>query len=186
VHGSAQHLCVDPALHPQNKRAVIDANIIRMKTAITKSPIVGTLKVHKDLYSYDGKSVYTVDPNSPVVGWHAIEIVGWCDERINFAEPEFDSAYWIIRSSWGEGWGAKGMKYGFAYIRMGDNTAEIESRASVCDVVIPDFLRDAVASTDISTMCYTSYTDYVNDPERDNFVGTIMRKTVTGTRRAPY
>jgi Papain family cysteine protease len=176
VKGTSRDLCVDPnTVNFASKQQVIDANVHRMKRALMKSPIVGTLRVHEDLYTYDGESVYTVTPGSKFVGYHAIEIIGYCDESVNWAEPGFDSAYWVVRSSWGENWGAKGFPYGFAYIEMGNNQADIESRASVCDVEMPESVKDAIASTDITDMMYTSYTDYVNDPEREHFVGAMMR-----------
>ncbi|KAG5184117.1 putative cysteine protease [Tribonema minus] len=176
IKNTGRDLCVDPATVPESVRQqVIDANIVRMKKALLNGPIVGTLRVHEDLYKYDGLAIYQVTPGSRQIGYHAVEVIGYCDESVNWAEPGFDDGYWVVRSSWGENWGARGIRYGFAYVKMGCNEADIESRASVCEVEMPESAKDAIAATDIDTMRYTSYTQYVEDPERSHFVGAMVK-----------
>lgn len=175
VRGTAEDICVDPAnVVFTSKQDVIDRNIINMKRALQKGPIVGTLRVHQDVYHYTGKSVYTVTPGSKLIGFHAILIVGYADANVNTHEPGFSSGYWVAASSWGSSWGAQvGDKKGFIYVAMGNNEADIESRASRCDVVVPDELKEAVEATDMTQMSYSSYDSYVNDPDRFNFLGSV-------------
>jgi C1A family cysteine protease len=176
VKHSSEDLCIDPSTVVfSSAQDVINRNIVKMKRALQRGPIVGTLRVHEDVYSWDGKSIYTVTPGSKLVGYHAILIIGYADANVNKHESGFqDTGYWVCRSSWGTRWGAcDGNERGYLYIRMGVNEADVESRASRCDVVIPDEFKDAAAKADMSTMRYTSYDDYVNDPERINFLGSV-------------
>ena len=176
VPGTAIDLCVDPDSVPFYQRArVIAENIRNMKRALLKyGPIVGTVLVHEDLYDYDAQAVYTVTPKSPVIGWHAVEIVGWCDEAVNWKEPGFDCAYWVVRSSYGVHFAVPpGVDFGFFYIKMGCNESKVESRASICEVQIPEHLQDAVDNFDPFDSYYESYRAYVSDPERNNFVEAV-------------
>lgn len=176
VPGTALDLCVDPDSVPFYQRSrVIAENVRNMKRALLKyGPIVGTVLVYEDLYDYDAKAVYTVTPGSPVVGWHAVEIVGWCDENVNWKEPGFDCAYWVVRSSYGVHFAVPpGVEFGFFYIKMGCNEAKVESRASVCSIEVPEYLQHAVETTDPFDCYYESYSAYVSDPERNNFVEAV-------------
>ncbi|KAG5186445.1 FirrV-1-A48 precursor [Tribonema minus] len=175
VKSTAEDICLEPnTVVFTSKQDVINRNIVNMKRALQRSPIVGTLRVHHDVYNYDGKSIYTVTPGSPLIGYHAVLIVGYADANANTHEPGFSEGYWVAKSSWGNSWGAQdGDKRGFIYVKMGVNEADIESRASRCDVVVPDELKDAVAATDMTQMAYSSYSEYVNDPDRFNFLGSV-------------
>lgn len=175
VKGTSEDICVDPSnVVFSAKQDVINRNIANMKRALQKGPLVGTLRVHQDVYSYTGTSVYTVTPGSPLIGWHAVLLIGYADKDVNTHEPGFSEGYWVAKSSWGSSWGAMdGDKKGYIYVKMGVNEADIESRASRCDVVVPDELKDAVAATDMTQMAYSSYNEYVEDPDRFNFLGAV-------------
>ncbi|KAG5183126.1 putative cysteine protease [Tribonema minus] len=187
VPNTAVSLCDDPdrAL-PGTRAATIRRNVRNMKRALLQyGPIVGTLRVTGDLYAYRGDGIFRGDPASKFYGYHAVEIVGWCDENVNWAEPGFDGAYWIVRSSWGFDWGVpKGMRYGWAYVTMGENCADIESRASVCRVEFPMALEEVRRRTPTSAARYESYEHYVDDPERENFIGGL--KTALGANSKAF
>ena len=159
-------LCRDPALVPVPglKQLAISSNVQNMKRALLAyGPILGTLRVHMDIYEYTGDRVYEQDRSSPFVGMHAICIVGWADARASPLGDGFDLPYWVVRSSWGSEWGLNGL----GYVRMGCNEAEIESRASVCQVRVPEDLQAAVAQHDIRESAFWCHKgDCSYDPER--------------------
>jgi cathepsin B len=166
-------LCLDLAGVPRGTdlyKKRLAFNIRNMKAEIyNHGPIVGTVYVHKDLYQYDGKSVYQHAPSSPLMGGHAIEILGWCDEGVNTKEPGFQQAYWVCRNSWGVKW-PKTLPYGLMYIRMGTNESRIESRASSIEPLLNSDDRRLAANSVPEAASYSSYTDYVTDPGRVNFI----------------
>ncbi len=146
-------------------------NVIAMKTEIKNNgPIVGTIEVYKDLYQYNGASIYRKKDGSAHLGGHAIEIFGWSEESENTSEPGFQDAYWICRNSWGSHW-IHGLQkpYGFFYVSMYTNECGIESRASSALPIIPDIYKAAQEQYDIGQSCYSSYTEYIEDPERQNY-----------------
>jgi cathepsin B len=165
--------CIDPAnILPGFKSIIINQNIKNMKHALMEyGPILGTLKISKSLIEYDASKngIFTETYGEKVMGHHAISIIGWCDANINIHEPGFyDDGYWIIRNSYGNGWSVPHADVHddhkhFAYIKMGCNTNDIESRASICHIEIPDKYN---LMTNMNDVCYTSYTDYIEDPER--------------------
>lgn len=88
-------------------------------------PLVTGMKVYPNFYTFDDKNdIYEWDGQGPQVGGHAIEIVGWGEER--------GKKFWIIKNSWGIKWGIDG------YFRMarGVNMCDIEEN---CMGMIPDF-----------------------------------------------
>jgi hypothetical protein len=87
-------------------------------------PVATGMAVYPDFYDYDGKSIYSWNGEGERIGGHAVEIVGWGNEG--------EIPFWIIKNSWGEGWGDSG------YFRMirGVNNCEIEENCISC---IPDF-----------------------------------------------
>lgn len=173
VDGTAKNLCQSlTGLIKGTKlyEQVLKKNIENMKVEIfLHGPIVGTMYVHKDLYAYDGKTVYSHSPDSPLMGGHAIEIFGWCDKGANTREPGFQDAYWICRNSWGLKWPRK-LPYGLMYIKMGDNESGIESRASSIIPALNDVTQTLSSDTVRDKLRYQSYNEYVSDPERVNFM----------------
>lgn len=73
-------------------------------------PVVGTMRVYQDLVNASERLargwIYEYDGQSPVVGGHAVAIVGW--GHVN------GRLYWIVRNSWGRDWGMHGFFYIFA------------------------------------------------------------------------
>lgn len=70
-----------------------------VKQALQHGPLVTTLNVYADFMAYGG-GVYK-HVTGKVLGGHAVSIVGYDDNKQAF----------IIRNSWGEGWGEKGFGY---------------------------------------------------------------------------
>lgn len=173
-------LCVDPDNYSGAARQdCIEKNMRRMKRAImTNGPIVGTIIAREDFIHYNAKAkkdVYKSDPTSPVVGGHAICIVGWCEESVNW-KGEFDDAYYIIRSSYGGKWGLpqnSPSDYGFVYVKMGTNESGIESRASVCDVLIPESAKSLVVDDPIKVSAVIDFDNNVEDPERTRYMNML-------------
>jgi len=69
-----------------------------MTEIMNNGPVQTGFTVYKDFFSYSG-GVYTQTSNT-VSGGHAVEIVGWGKENGKY--------YWIVKNSWGTGWGNKG------------------------------------------------------------------------------
>jgi len=88
-------------------------------------PITTAMTVYADFYDFDAKNdIYDWDKNSPETGGHAIEIVGWGEEK--------RKKYWIVKNTWGEDFG----RNGYFYITRGNNCCGIEENVVVG---IPDF-----------------------------------------------
>lgn len=65
---------------------------------MTNGPVQAGFTVYDDFCSYsDGVYQRTSDK---VAGGHAVEIVGWSQDN--------HGDYWIVKNSWGDGWGMKG------------------------------------------------------------------------------
>jgi len=92
----------------------IPNGIAFIKNALLTGPVATTFTVYDDFFSYSG-GCYEHEDTAPIN--HAVVIVGWDD-----AMCDGDGA-WIVKNSWGPGWGADGyfyMKFGSCYI--GSNT----------------------------------------------------------------
>lgn len=63
---------------------------------IAEGPFVIYFKVYNDFYYYWGQVYRRV--SDQFIGWHAMVLVGYDD----------NNEYWIIKNSWGTGWGADG------------------------------------------------------------------------------
>ena len=98
----------------------------RIKENIYKwGPLITGMQVYPDFYNFNPKTeIYEWDGEGPMVGGHAIEIVGWGSKG--------DKDYWIIKNSWGPKWGMSG----YFYILRGTNMCQIEAN---CIGLIPDF-----------------------------------------------
>jgi hypothetical protein len=88
-------------------------------------PITTAMVVYADFYDFDAKNdIYDWDKKSPETGGHAIEIVGWGDEK--------GKKYWIVKNTWGVDFG----RNGYFYISRGNNCCGIEENVVAG---IPDF-----------------------------------------------
>ena len=77
----------------------VSDQVALMKKALRESPLLVRIAVWSDLFQYDG-GVYVnaSDDEEEIVGYHALLLVGWDDER----------QAWLARNSWGPNWGNSG------------------------------------------------------------------------------
>ena len=177
---SVRSLCIDPfKLKEGSSRynKTIELNVKNMKKELlVNGPFVCTIMVYENLYRYDGLSVYEGSKGSKFVGGHSVVCVGYCDEGINGVEPGFDTAggYWVIRNSWSD-WPTKSpASEGYFYIKKGSNVCGIESRASRAFPILSAQAKSQMVSS-LDESRYTSYTDYVNDPDRQLLITKVGR-----------
>jgi len=73
--------------------------VAMMKKALMNSPLLVRIGVWSDIFSY-GAGTYVPETEDPdqIVGYHALLLVGWDDER----------GGWLARNSWGPTWGNSG------------------------------------------------------------------------------
>lgn len=124
--------------HTSKDKALIEKNILRMKTElILRGPFYAVISIKKNFYNYAGNDVYISDPNSDVIGGHAIEVIGYGKNQIG-------QTYWICRNFWAD-WPID-TKDGIFKLKMGLNSAGIESRCGSLDPVIsmPKIIYDNV------------------------------------------
>ncbi|NBX17500.1 MAG: hypothetical protein EBR09_09065 [Proteobacteria bacterium] len=72
------------------------ASVDEVKRALLNGPLISTMKVYDDFYSYTGGVYYR--QKGAILGGHAVMIIGWNNQ---------DKA-WIARNSWGTDWGEQG------------------------------------------------------------------------------
>lgn len=98
-------------------------SIINMKQEVIQNgPISVAMTVFSDFFAYTN-GVY-VPTTSQVAGGHAVKIVGWGKTTDSSMGVPAGTDYWIVRNSWGTGWGQNG----YFYIKMG-TSCNIESNA---------------------------------------------------------
>ena len=118
---------------------VLLSNIDNMKKELfSRGTIYCAMTVYDDLYRYDGKSVYQHSKDSNEIGGHAIVIIGYCNEHVDYRThiKDLNKGYWICKNSWGTNWPVNGSKEesGYFLIRMGINECGIESRVGTAEV----------------------------------------------------
>jgi hypothetical protein len=80
----------------------IPNNVNAIKNALMIGPVSTTFTVYDDFYGYSG-GCYEHDGNDPIN--HAVLIVGWNDNMCD------GQGAWIVKNSWGMGWGLRGFFY---------------------------------------------------------------------------
>ena len=92
-----------------------------IKTGLISGPVYANMMVPDD-FSYYTSGVY--EGSIALLAWHTVAIVGW-DNHTSDSTP----ASWIVKNSWGTGWGMNG----FFEIKRGDATG-IGAQATVLEV----------------------------------------------------
>lgn len=94
----------------------MSTNVEFIKSALMRGPVTTFMIIHEDFLYYSGgiyQHVYGIED-----GGHCVCIVGWDDTT--------SPPCWIVKNSWGTGWG----EMGFFKIKMGVNEVEIEAGTS--------------------------------------------------------
>jgi len=103
--------CSDYEPYTITKYGFVNNDIDSFKYALQKGPLVVVMRVSEDWFYYKG-GIYEPSWTSDKFGWanHAVVLVGWQDVA------SIDTGgYWIVKNSWGSGWGEDGygkVKYG--------------------------------------------------------------------------
>lgn len=110
----------------------------------TWGPITTGMEIYANFYTFDpNNEIYEWDGIGKSLGGHAIEILGWGEDK--------GKDFWIVKNSWGEEWGKKG----YFYMARGKNECKIEENCITC---VPDFFTpfnynlDGVSSSFISSV----------------------------------
>ena len=79
------------------------ADEAEIREALVSGPVIASFVVPEDFSYYTG-GVYdgTPTPSELISGWHTVLIVGWDDHADDDLPPS-----WIVKNSWGEGWGVR-------------------------------------------------------------------------------
>lgn len=86
------------------------SSIAEMKAALNKSPLVGTMMVHESFLHYLNGVYHSLGVQDPILGGHCIAVVGYDDTL----------GAWLVRNSWGTGWGMQG----YVWIQYGDSNID--------------------------------------------------------------
>ncbi len=190
-YGAVEESCMpytatDTAPCTQDQCVVVDVvdgwsgvsnNVNSIKAAVQIAPVAVAMYVWNDFYSYDS-GCYEHGTTSSVN--HGVLIVGWDDEVC-------DTGAWIIKNSWGTGWGIDGycyIKYGTANIGYGGSLLQYSGTPEPPDAPVnPDPVNgaaDIALSTDI---CWdeaaraTSYNIYFGVDADPTLVATEVTNT---------
>lgn len=130
-------------------------------------PVSTGMIIYSDFFSFDSKNdIYEWNGKDGLIGGHAVEIVGWGEEK--------GKKYWIIKNSWGDKWG----RNGYFYIVRGKNNCEIEENVITG---IPDFFYPSDYKLDFVRNWFETSNDIIKrqriNDEKSVFGGGIDSKT---------
>ena len=124
-----------------------------------KGPAVVVMKVHWNFFTFfdrNPKAVYATTNQSPYVGFHSIEIVGYGQQS--------GTKFWVAKNTWGKGWADKG----YFRILRGKNFCDVE---------------DLALTTISSTVSTKGIVGYRQQQVRDRIVERVIAgriKAITG------
>jgi hypothetical protein len=135
--------------------SILKQNILNMKRCLFESgPFYCAMTVYDDFFSYGGTEPYKPRKGAAMVGGHAIEVIGYCEQGVDKRPAYNKVAYWICKNSWGSGWPTQTTLNGYFTIVMGANVCGIESRCgyAVPEVFGPSYTTDPVALDTLRTI----------------------------------
>lgn len=145
---------------------IVSRNVSNIKNElINNGPVFAVMTIYDDFYSYDGNSVYKHDKSLLPTGGHAIEIIGYSDEGVDFRSGIDGEPYWICRNSWGTNWPLKSRTSGIFAIRMGVNECGIESRVGCAE----PYGFVSTSKTNFYSMKFTNFYSFLNNPYKKDF-----------------
>ncbi len=165
----------------------VSNNVNSIKAAVQVAPVAVAMFVWNDFYSYDD-GCYEHGTTSEVN--HGVIIVGWDDDVC-------DTGAWIIKNSWGTGWGIDGyayMKYGTANIGYGGSLLNYSGTVDPPDAPVnpdpadgeQDTGLDVVLSWDAAPRA-TSYTVYFGtDSNPPSVAGSVTGTSYDGLGTLDY
>lgn len=140
---------------------IIAQNVLNIKRELIQGgPVYAAITVYEDLFTFTGTHVYSKTKNSSIVGGHAIEIIGYCDQGVDTREG-FSKAYWFCRNSWGEDWPTETVMNGFFTIEMGVNMCGIESRVGFATPQLYATIPEDVDLKPVSDLRYEHIKEYI-------------------------
>lgn len=83
----------------------------QMKQLLQKGPLASTMTVHQSFFNYVSGVYHNLGANDAIAGGHMIAIVGYDDTQ----------QAWLLRNSWGTGWGMSG----YCWIAYGDSEIDV-------------------------------------------------------------
>jgi len=126
----------------------VSNNVNSIKAAVQVAPVAVAMYVWNDFYYYDD-GCYEHGTTSSVN--HGVVIVGWDDSVC-------DSGAWIVRNSWGTGWGIDGycyMKYGTANIGYGGSLLQYSGTAEPPEAPVNPVPQDGASDVGVATdLCW--------------------------------
>ncbi len=158
----------------------VSNNVNSIKAAVQVAPVAVAMYVWNDFYSYDD-GCYEHGTTSEVN--HGVIIVGWDDDVCG-------TGAWIIKNSWGTGWGIDGyayMKYGTANIGYGGSLLQYSGTVDPPDAPdnpdpadgAQDTVRDVTLHWDAAPRA-TSYTVYFGTDSNPPVAGSVTGTSYDG------
>jgi len=111
--GQAQSALEPQATASASKAVAMERAPNKWPEIFANGPITGMFFVHQDFLAYKS-GVYAHTKNSPMLGGHAIKIMGFGTEN--------GTPYWLVANSWNNLWG----DHGYFKIKRGTNECQIE------------------------------------------------------------
>lgn len=144
---------------------VIEQNVVNMKRELIEGgPFYCAMTVYDDLFSFSGTRVYQHRPGANVVGGHAIEIIGFCDEGVD-PRKGFEKGYWVCRNSWGKDWPLETVMDGYFCIAMGENECGVESRSGFANPFLYGRIPKDYIPEPIENLRWDNIKDYLDETE---------------------
>ena len=105
--------CADPSAGEKQLASWSSVtSVAQMKSLLNSGPLASTMTVHQSFVNYVSGVYHSLGANDAALGGHMIAIVGYDDSQ----------QAWLLRNSWGTGWGMAG----YCWIAYGDSDIDSE------------------------------------------------------------